>query len=117
MQISLSWYQVKDMEAAKQFYGGVLGLKKTFEMDGWVEFSHSAEAASIGLSQATGDEPSGGATVVLRVPDIDKARKDLAGQGVNFEGEIQEIPGVVRLSTFRDPSGNKLQLVQVLMPS
>jgi predicted enzyme related to lactoylglutathione lyase len=37
--------------------------------------------------------------------------------GVKFEGKIEEIPGIVRLTTFRDPSGNRLQLAQPLMQS
>lgn len=28
-----------DMNAAKKFYGEVLGLHKTFEIEGWCEFS------------------------------------------------------------------------------
>jgi len=36
-------------------------------------------------------------------------------KGAKFEGEVQEIPGVVRIATFRDPDGNRLQLCQVLM--
>ncbi|MGH9760930.1 MAG: VOC family protein, partial [Blastocatellia bacterium] len=66
MQITLSWYQVQDLEKAKKFYGEVLGLDKTFEMDGWAEFSHSKDGPAIGLSQLPELESSG-ATVVLRV--------------------------------------------------
>ena len=41
-------------------------------------------------------------------------RKRLQATGVQFEGKTEEIPGVVKLATFRDPSGNRLQLCQVL---
>lgn len=115
MEVILSWYQVSDLEAAKKFYGEGLGLKKTFEMEGWTEFSHAEGGASIGLSQVPGADGSGGSTVVLRVGDLDKARAELARKGVNFEGEVEEIPGVVRIATFRDPSGNRLQLAQMLI--
>jgi predicted enzyme related to lactoylglutathione lyase len=33
---------------------------------------------------------------------------------VEFEGEVEEIPGIVRLAAFRDPFGNLLQLAQPL---
>ncbi len=110
MQVLLSWYQVSDFEAAKAFYGDVLGLKQVFEMDGWVEFSHADGAAAIGLARQTTDEK--GATVVLKVDNLDRARDHLIARGVRFEGEIEEVSGVVRIATFRDPSGNRLQIIQ-----
>ena len=114
MEINVSWYQVNDINAAKKFYGEVLGLNKTFEMDGWCEFSHAEGAASIGLNQRRDDDDERGATVVLRVDDLARVQKELIAKGVKFEGEIHEIPGVVRLATFRDLDGNRLQLMQVL---
>jgi predicted enzyme related to lactoylglutathione lyase len=52
---------------------------------------------------------------VLRVDDLDAAQDEMKRKGAKFEGEVQEIPGVVRIATFRDPDGNRLQLCQVLM--
>lgn len=115
MEVNVSWYPVKDLNAAKKFYGEVLGLKKTFEMDGWCEFSHAEGAAAIGLSQLREGEEERGATVVLRVDDLARVQKELSAKGAQFEGEPEEIPGVVRIATFRDPAGNRLQLCQVLM--
>ena len=114
MEINVSWYQVNDMNAAKKFYSEVLGLKKTFEMEGWCEFSHADGAPSIGLNQLREGDDERGATVVLRVDDLARVQKELSAKGVTFEGEIHEVPGVVRLATFRDPCGNRLQLMQVL---
>jgi len=115
MEVNVSWYQVSDLNAAKKFYSEVLGLKKTFEMEGWCEFSHADGAASIGLNQLREGDDERGATVVLRVDDLDRVKKQLADKGVSFEGEVHEVPGVVRIATFRDPSGNRLQLCQVMM--
>jgi predicted enzyme related to lactoylglutathione lyase len=113
MEVMLAWYQVSDLEAAKKFYGDVMGLNKVFEMDGWVEFSHKEGGVAIGLS-ANGSGQSG-ATIVLRVDDMDRTREELSRNGVEFIGEVEEIPGVVKLCTFRDSSGNQLQLAQPLM--
>ena len=52
---------------------------------------------------------------MLRVADLDKARNELTQKGVKFDGEVEEVPGIVRLASFRDPFGNHLQLAQVLM--
>ncbi len=118
MNVILSWYTVKNLERAKKFYGEVLGLKKTFEMQGWAEFSHAEGAAGIGLAenpQANGSSVIGGATVVLGVQDLDRVQEELSARGVKFEEKIEEIPGVVRIATFQDPFGNRLQLAQSLL--
>lgn len=115
MKVTVSWYSVKDFEATKAFYANVLGLKKTFEMQQWAEFAGAEGESSIGLAANphSGSEP--GATVVLRVENIDAERKRLEAKGVKFEGKTEEIAGVVKLATFRDPAGNRLQICQQLM--
>ena len=117
MKVTVSWFSVNDFEKSKRFYSDVLGLKKTLETEQWAEFSGGGEdEASIGLAGrqiTTPREP--GATVVLRVDDIERERKRLESGGVKFEGKTEEIPGMVKLATFRDPSNNRLQLCQVLM--
>jgi|GEM_PF-1455664 len=83
----------------------------------WAEFAGAEGEESIGLAvhPHAGKEP--GATIVLQVEDIEREHKRLETAGVKFEGKIEEIPGIVKLATFRDPSGNRLQLAQALMSS
>jgi predicted enzyme related to lactoylglutathione lyase len=114
MEIILSWYNVKNLEESKKYYGETLGMKKILDSPNWVEFSHAQGAAAIGLLQGPTNGGDGGATVVFRVKDLDAKMRDLAGRGVHFEGKVEEVPGAVRIATFRDPSGNRLQLVQPL---
>jgi predicted enzyme related to lactoylglutathione lyase len=115
MKVKVSWFGVGDFESAKKFYGQVLGLKKTFEAQEWAEFAGAEGQESIGIAAnpRAGKEP--GATVVLEVNDIERERKRLESAGVQFEGKTEEIPGIVRLATFREPYGNRLQLAQALM--
>ncbi len=115
MQIRLAWYPAADMEKAKEFYANVLGLKQVFEMEGWSEFSHAPDAVSIAVSANPIHRDQKGATVVLRVGNVDETRAGLEEKGVPFEGDTEEIPGVVRIASFRDPFGNPLQLVQEMM--
>jgi len=114
MEVRVSWFTVEDIEKAKKFYGDVLGLKKTFEMSGWVMFSHADDGPSIGLTEMPKNGETG-ATVVLRVPDIEIAKKQLSDSGVTFDNQ-EEVPGIVRLASFRDPEGNRLQIMQRLIP-
>ncbi len=123
MQVTLSWYTVADLDQAKKFYGGILGLQQIYEMPGWVEFAEAKGAPAIGLAArkpesappAKRGEPQFGATVVLGVKDIEATCNTLRAKGVEFEGKIEEIPGVVKLATFRDPFENRLQLAQTLI--
>jgi predicted enzyme related to lactoylglutathione lyase len=115
MKMTIAWFTVDDFEAAKKFYGNVLGMKKTFEMQTWAEFSDQEGAASVGIATNSHAGKEAGATVVLEVEDIEAERKRLESNGVKFEGKIEEIAGVVKLATFRDPSGNRMQLCQPLM--
>jgi predicted enzyme related to lactoylglutathione lyase len=115
-QFLLAWYEVTDLDKAKSFYGDHLGMEKVFEMPGWVEFSPVKDGPAIGLAfKDSAPSPTGGATVVLNVADIHAAKAELVEHGVKFEGKIEEYPGVVRLATFRDPFGNRLQLAQKLL--
>jgi predicted enzyme related to lactoylglutathione lyase len=115
MKMTVAWFSANDFEEAKKFYSSVLGLKKTFEMQGWAEFSNAGGEASIGVAANPHNGKEPGATVVLRVDDIERERKRLQAGGVTFEGKVEEIAGLVKLATPRDPSGNRLQLCQVLM--
>jgi CreA protein len=115
MKLTVAWFSSKDFEQAKKFYGETLGLKKTLEIEQWAEFAGAEGEAAIGVSGGGHAANEPGATVVLRVDNIERERKRLEANGVKFEGKTEEIPGVVKLATFRDPSNNRLQLCQVLM--
>src|ERR1700719_1898847 len=118
MKVTVSWFSVNDLEQSKKFYGNVLGLKKTLEVEQWAEFSGGEGEASIGLSGrqiVTSREP--GATIVLRVDDIERERKRLESGGVKFQGKTEEIPGMVKLGALRDAAANRPPLCQVLMKS
>lgn len=117
MKMTVAWFSVNDYEQAKKFYGQTLGLKKSFEMPGWAEFNGSGgqDEPSIGLATEPHADREPGGTIVLRVDNIESERNRLEAAGVKFEGKTEEIPGAVKLATFRDPSGNRLQLCQVLM--
>lgn len=116
MKVTVSWFSTQDFNETKQFYTDALGPNRIFEMIDWAEFAAAKGDPTIGLAANphAGKEP--GATVVLQVDDIEAERKRLEARGVKFEGKTEEIPGVVKLATFRDPSSNRLQLAQVLMP-
>jgi CreA protein len=115
MKVTVSWFSAQDFDQTRKFYSEVLGLTQVFGATDWAEFAEKKGDPTIGLSAnpRAGKEP--GATIVLQVADIEAERKRLEARGVQFEGKTEEVPGIVKLATFRDPSHNRLQLAQPLM--
>jgi predicted enzyme related to lactoylglutathione lyase len=78
----------------------------------WAEFQAGAVRLALhGTEEPT--VPSSG-TVVFRVDDLDEARWSLQQRGVTFDGHESEVPGVARFTTFHDPDGNPVQLIEYL---
>ena len=99
---------VKDMTAAIGWYERVMQCKLLYRADeiGWCELATPMTGVNIGLSQVETVVQGGGATNVFEVADIDAAKAHLDAEGVRQDGDIQHIPGMVKLITFYDPDGN-----------
>lgn len=108
--------EVADIERARDFYGGLLGLEETRlgerrEDRRWYLIG---ESARLGLwTPQTGIAGGrGGAHVhfALHVPDeeIDRLRERLEAAGAEVEGPIQLGPG--RAIYLTDPDGNVVEL-------
>jgi predicted enzyme related to lactoylglutathione lyase len=114
MEVMLAGNYVDDLEVAKRFYLEKLGLAVMFESPRFCEVSHGTGGMIIGLSQSPRPAGQDGAVVCFKVADLPTERERLLKLGVNFEGEVFENPGIVRIANFRDPFANRLQLVQHL---
>lgn len=103
---------VTDLEHSTRFYADTLGLPRASTAGGWPEFQ-LGENISLYLLDPTsiGQKFEGPhtASIALRVPDVDAARKALEEKGVAFDGETFDT-GVCHMAIFRDPDGNKLML-------
>ena len=103
---------VTDMERSIRFYGETLGLPRASDTEGWPEFQ-LGENVSLYLLDPTniGQEFQGPHTssIALRVADVEEARRELEGRGVEFRGETFDT-GVCHMAFFSDPDGNALML-------
>ena len=103
---------VQDIEAAKRFYGEILGLplNPNSPADDWVEY----EAGNVTLAVMTPHTheyeftPLPPGTLALRVPDVAEAKAKLEAAGV----QVNELwdSGVCRGAGFKDPDGNPILL-------
>ena len=110
---------VKDIETARKFYEGTLGLKQTRSDEPGVQGYKSGNASVLVYqSQFAGTNKATAAT--WAVQDLEGTIKDLKAKGVRFEH--YDLPGVTRkgdvhgtgktkAAWFKDPDGNILALV------
>ena len=105
---------VADMTASIAWYERVMLCKLLYRADeiGWCELATPMAGVNIGLSQVETVTQGGGATNVFEVADIDAAKAHLDAEGVRQDGDIQHIPGLVKLITFYDPDGNAFMFSQ-----
>ncbi|MGH2939739.1 MAG: VOC family protein [Solirubrobacterales bacterium] len=103
---------VTDYPRAVEFYGGTLGLDQSQEY-GRIpggEFETGNLTLQILDSVAVGREfAPNGSPIALRVDDVEAARAELEGQGVEFLAETMD-SGVCLQAPFKDPDGNVLIL-------
>ena len=102
----------KDIDAAVDFYGGVLGLE---ESKRWgqmpaVEFETGNLTIAVMQSDAFGIEfRANNHPIELRVDDFEAAKAELESRGVQFKGDPID-SGVCHQAFFEDPDGNALAI-------
>lgn len=107
---------VKDLDTSIPWYREMLGFELIYRLDawGWCELKTAVPGVSLGLGETDDVKTAGGATLTFNVTDIDGARRYLEERGVRFDGETNEVEGMVKLATFFDPDGNSFMLAQSL---
>jgi predicted enzyme related to lactoylglutathione lyase len=103
---------VTDYPRAVEFYGDTLGLGdvRDYGKIPGGEFETGNLTLTVLDAAAVGREfaPSG-SPIALRVDDVEAARAELEGEGVEFLGETMD-SGVCLQAPFKDPDGNVLIL-------
>lgn len=103
---------VGDIEAAKAWYGQVLGLTLLYDFPGMAFFDLGGTRLYLQQAEAPGPE----SILYFRVADIEAAQEALASRGVTFNGPPQMIhrhaDGTEEwLAFFSDPEGRPLALI------
>ena len=105
------WYQVRDLDGARQFYRETLGFEETAVdfSERWALLNHGE--MEIGLAEGEPVEDGGVAHVDIVDLKAEAERLRTAGVEVGFVFELQ---GEMRLLDVYDPDGNRVQLAQEL---
>ena len=117
-------FNVRDLEVARKFYGGVLGCHEGRSTDTWVDFDFFSHQISLHLGEPFATTNTGRVgDVMVPMPHFGLALelddwKTMAGRleaagtdfvlkpRVRFEGQ----PGEQWTMFFRDPSGNPIEV-------
>jgi catechol 2,3-dioxygenase-like lactoylglutathione lyase family enzyme len=102
----------KDIDAAVEFYGTVLGLPESARWGQMpaVEFETGNLTIAVMQSDAFGIEfQANNHPIALRVDDVEAARAELESRGVEFKGDTID-SGVCHQALFEDPDGNLLDI-------
>ena len=109
---------VKNLETAKAFYEGKLGLTKVMENEEVIAFKTGASTLFVYRSQYAGTNKATGVTFVA--DEVDDLVRKLKDKGVSFEhydvpkmtrqGDIH-VAGPMKAAWFKDPDGNIFSLV------
>lgn len=113
----LATINVSDCKTAVAWYKNVLGFETTYVVDemGWAELRTPVEGFTLGMQTDPGANHDGGSVVTLGVLDIEAARNHIVTNGGTLVGEIETLPGMVKLAGWRDPDGNNFMFAQTLM--
>jgi predicted enzyme related to lactoylglutathione lyase len=104
----------QDLDAARAFYGDVLGLEKSKlwgqENPVGAEFEVGGVTIALVFSEKLGITFSPSSVpLALHVDDVEAARAELEAKGVEFSAPTMD-SGVCHMAHFKDPDGNVLQL-------
>ena len=106
----------QDIQRAKAFYAGTLGLEIESEGESDLEFRCGQVTLDVfdpsSIGQRFAVSPAG---LALRVPDVAEARRELEEKGVEFNGDVLDT-GVCHMAFFADSDGNALMLHHRYVP-
>ena len=116
---AFSGFAVDDVDKAREFYGGTLGLK-TSDENGLLTLHIAGDRPTL-VYPKPDHTPADYTILNFPVDDIDKAVDELSTRGVQFRalrGFDQDEKGIFRdegpdIAWFRDPAGNVLSVIQL----
>jgi len=108
-EIAFIGIPVTDIQRARAFYEGLLGLKPTMESAGglWVEYEIGGSTLGIGCYGDAWKPSPDGPCAALESDDPDAEISRLKARGVTIVMEPMDSP-VCRFGVIRDPDGNRI---------
>jgi catechol-2,3-dioxygenase len=110
---------VRDLDVAKNFYEGTLGLTPVAQDSEVIVFQSGQSMINVYRSQYAGTNQATAVTWDVG-NDLDNVVRDLKSKGIAFErydmpglkqeGDVYSAPGGMKVAWFKDPDGNILNI-------
>jgi catechol 2,3-dioxygenase-like lactoylglutathione lyase family enzyme len=115
---AFSGFAVPDIDAAREFYGGALGLDVS-EENGLLTLNLAGDRGTL-IYPKPDHEPANYTILNFPVEDIEREVDELSARGVSFEryeGFDQDERGIFRgggplIAWFKDPAGNVISVLE-----
>lgn len=106
---------VADRQVSADWYSRHLGFEVIFAADemGWTEMSTNTDGVTLGFGDQESPKP-GNCVPVFGVASVDSSRSALEAEGVEFDGDVITVEGMVKVTTFYDPDKNALMIAEDL---
>jgi catechol 2,3-dioxygenase-like lactoylglutathione lyase family enzyme len=112
---------VKDMDAAKKFYGETLGLEVGMDSPGGTFYKSGSNGTGVFVYPSANAGTNKATAAAWNTQDVEGLVEELKGKGVTFEHyddmpgtELQgdvHVMGDIKMAWFKDPDGNILNIV------
>lgn len=114
LEVAFTGYPVSDLDRARKFYEGVLGLKaaNVWEMGpgkAWVEYEIGPHVVAISNVSEAWKPSENGPTLALEVDDYDAALAEAKAAGAKIYMDTMDT-GVCRMAVLADPDGNSIMI-------
>ena len=118
---AFSGFSVNDIQKAKEFYSGILGLKVTEDSEMGLLTLNITGSTNVIVYPKPDHTPATFTILNFIVDNIEDTVEELTGKGVKFEqytGEIQtDEKGIMRgngptIAWFKDPAGNIISVIE-----
>ena len=104
-------YPVKDLAAARELYGTLLGVAPCMDEAYYVGFS--VEGLDVGLDPHGHGKGMNGPVGYWHVDDIEETFETLLGAGAETLQAVSDVGGGKLIATVKDPDGNVIGLLQM----
>ena len=106
-------FSAGDLKAASQFYQEIFDWQmQAFPEMNYVSFNWGAEDAGGGFNPVQEGYPAGTVIVYIQTDDINATLEAVGERGGETLEPPMPIPGVGQIAIFRDPTGNRVGLIQ-----
>jgi catechol 2,3-dioxygenase-like lactoylglutathione lyase family enzyme len=117
---AFSGFSVDDLDSAREFYEGVLGLRLAGDGGGVARLHLGGGTEVLVYAKGPAHQPASYTVLNFPVPDIEKAVDELGERGVEFlryDTPPTDEKGIMRaggplIAWFTDPAGNVLSVLE-----